>query len=231
MAGGYQAQPDDDGALSAQLLALRRRLDALESGLKRVGLHIDGATGNLIIDANALLTADFDGVLSPPAAGNNGVAISNGKIIANAAVFKDLLIDNDALTSPVSVAAGSDSADTFALTTTSTTRAQVDLPVPAGFSQALAFCVANVTGSNSTASSDSVDVGVWINGVSVGGLQAIQQTAPSTTGGATRGGSRLLTGLSGGNVTFQSRVRTGVAGWASFAGNSTNIDAIAVFLR
>jgi hypothetical protein len=180
-----------------------------------------------------ILSATFDGSLDPPEPGTTGWGIGgpDETPVFNNIVLRGGIIGNDALTSPVSIAAGSDSADSFALSTTSTTRAQVDLPVPAGFTQALAFCVANVTGTNSTASSDSIDVGIWINGVGVGGSQAIQQTAPSTTGGATRGGSRLLTGLAGGNVTFQSRVRTGIAGWASFAGNTTNIDAIAVFLR
>lgn len=58
MAGGYQSQPDDESSLPAQLLALTRRLDAVERGLKSVGLHIDGATGNLIIDANAIIAPD-----------------------------------------------------------------------------------------------------------------------------------------------------------------------------
>lgn len=231
MADGYQSKPSGIDAVVAQFVSIQKQLDDARRSLAGLGLHIDGPTGNLIIDANAMKTANFNGTLSPPAAGTTGVAIVNDTIIVNDIVLAGQIIGNDALTSPVSVAAGSASNDTFALTTTATTQATVTLAIPAGFTQALIFGVANVTGFNSTGSYDSVDVGIWIQGSSVGGLMAIEGTTPGGTVGATRGGSRLLTGLAGGNVTVQSRVRTGSAGWASSGANSTNLDAIAVFLR
>lgn len=231
MAGQYQSQPEDMAAIVAMIRKLEARLDSQNAALAGIGLHIDGATGNLIIDANAAMSSNFDGVLSPPAAGTMGWAGTGAAFIVNTLVAKNAIIDDNTLTNPVRFNAGHDDNASFALSTTMTSRASITFAVPAGFSTALVSGVANVTGRNSRAVLDFVACSVFVNGSGSGGTAALMDVAPGATGGASRGGAKVLTGLSGGSITVASYCQSGGAAWAADAFNTANIDASVVWLR
>ena len=85
---------------------------------------------------------------------------------------------------------------------------------------------------NTTASLDTLYVGVSINAVSPPGWASGQDVGPSGFCGATSTVSQLLTGLTGGGTfTIAARIRSAFAGWSANASNEANIDASVLFLR
>lgn len=226
MAGGYVAQPDDIGQLDAQLRKLQEQIDALTKGLKSIGLHVDGPTGNLIVDSNALLTANFDGTLSPPAAGTTGVAIVNDTIVVNTLIAKNLLIDDDALTSPVKADVADGVASGFSPNSSMATRITKTIAVPAGFTTALVMAV-STAGLSANASGSFSAVRTVING-SVGDT-ITSQAGANIAMSVNSAQSAILTGLSGSfDVATQSSGTTG--GVVAGSGNA-RIAASVVFLR
>jgi len=192
------------------------------------------------LDVTGAFVVDGSGTVNGPLA-VHGTATFDGNttIGGNAAITGTLslpagIIDNAALTSPVSPSAWhADSGSTvFAVSTTHTDRATTTVTVPAGYTQALIFAVGQASAVNSTGIVDTLYVGVVVNGVGTPGWAATQDVAPAGLGGAACAAGKLLTGLTGGGTfTVSTRIYSAYAGWAGNAANSCNIDASVLFLR
>jgi hypothetical protein len=228
MAGAYKHQPEGVARQRAELDGLQQQIDALRKALTGVGLHIDGATGDLVFDAShALRTENFDGDLGVPSAGTMGVALGgpHNTLVIDDIVLRGQIIGNNALTSPV---AADVAADTVAsLTYTSgifADRVTADLVVPSGFTQALVF--AHATAGTTFASPGTISVAAKIG--SVAGATISEVAGGGAANSPSAGFSRLVTGLSPGNLAVI--CMAGGTGGTSNSGNA-RISAIAVFLR
>lgn len=112
-----------------------------------IGLHVDGATGNLIIDEGEVQSGNY-------AAGSTGWALfPTGSAEFNSLTLRGGIIGNDALTNPVSVGLASNTQTNFAVATTQGTFAATPLTVPAGFTSVIIWSWAGASIYNSTASS------------------------------------------------------------------------------
>ena len=185
--------------------------------------EVDG-TLNVVGNLDVTGTANFDG---------------NTTIGGNAAITGTLslpsgIINNDALSSPVKpVWSHADSgASSFAVTTTMTNRATATVTVPTVYTQALIMAAGQASAVNTTASLDTLYVGVSINGTDPPGWASGQDVGSSGFGGATSSVSGVITGLTGGGTfTIAARIRSAFAGWSANASNEANIDASVLFLR
>lgn len=226
MADGYAAQdPDGIAALVARVRKLEQRLDAQRSALAGIGLHIDGVTGNLIIDANAAMSANFDGTLSPPAAGNNGWAGTGAAFIVNTLIAKNAIIDDDALNNPLAVGSADGTTTGITLPTSEGTLHTESVSVPAGFTQSIVLAIAQVGGQNPLGSGQFVSTRARINGVSGDNiLTSIDSTAVDH---GTAFFVDVLSGLSG---SFNVDAR-GLCTAGGFTGATARVSAMAIFLR
>jgi hypothetical protein len=222
-------QPGPTG-LEDLLTELFQRLDRLEKqAVLATGGTITVAAGEVI------QSADFDGAL-PATAGTMGWGLggSGASAVFNTAVFRNGIIGNDALTSPVFPKSVHADGNSFSLSTAQAAKATATVTVPAGFSQALVMAAGQVTARNSTTSQDALAVGVMINGVQAPGWAAQEDALSTSTlhasASCTAVGTSLLTSL-GASFTVQVRASSNIAAWAADSFNTANIDAIVLFLR
>jgi hypothetical protein len=139
------------------------------------------------------------------------------------------IINNDALAAPVRPGSGGVTQTNFALTTSPSVVAQQSIPVPSGYTQALVMNGVAAGAANSTASHDFLYVSASINGT--GGGETITTVYTGTYGSASAWAIRTLTGLNGGNITVETRVRSGNAAWPANGANAANTNALVLFLR
>ena len=226
---------------------IRKLLDkikALELQIRESTSNLLGTAGirltqlGMFIDSSLTVGGSLD-VTGPMTVGGTADFSGDTTIGGNAAITGTLslpagIINNDALSSPVKpVWSHADSgASSFAVTTTMTNRATATVTVPTGYTQALIMAAGQASAVNTTASLDTVYVGVSINGTDPPGWASGQDVGPSGFGGATSAVSQLLTGLTGGGTfTIAARIRSAFAGWPANASNEANIDATVLFLR
>jgi len=191
-----------------------------------------GVTGPATIGGTLGVTGAT--TLSAPTTVSGSLGVTGPMTVTGTLSLPAGIIDNAALTSPVKpIASHADSgASSFPVTTTMTNQATATVTVPAGYTQALILAVGQASAVNTTASLDTVYVGVSINAVSPPGWASGQDVGPSGFGGATSAVAQLLTGLTGGGTfTIAARIRSAFAGWSANASNEANIDASVLFLR
>lgn len=139
------------------------------------------------------------------------------------------IIGNDALAAPVSPGSAGLTQQNFATTTAGTVYAQASIAVPPGYTQALVMNGVSAGATNSGAGTDFLYVAASINGAQ-GGEQP-SQTAAGAYGSGSAFAIRTLTGLTGGSITVECRLRTGSGAWAAAAGNTANVNALILFLK
>lgn len=181
-------------------------------------VNINGdATVNGPLEVNG--DSEFNGAMTI-----NGAAAITGTLSLPAGI-----IGNDALASPIMVGRTSAAATGFGLTGSDQTFASTTIAVPAGFTQALVFVVCNVGAINPTGTDDFLYSKAMIEGVAsreVFGYVADNGGSVAVTTAK----SDLLTGLSGGDITFAVTVRAGTT-WSGNGSNRAYVEAQAVFLR
>lgn len=195
------AQKHNDLARRVEQQGSARRLESASIG--KGGLTIrDG--GKLIVDGDA----QINGTLSLPKG----------------------IIDNDALSSPITTGSAGLTQQGFAVGSTGSTFAVQAIPVPDGYSKAIVMNGVSGSAWNTTSSLGYLYVASMING-SPGGEVVTPATGPGT-GSATAFGVRTLSGLTPGSViTVGVYMRVGAGAWGASASNAANTNAIALFLR
>lgn len=182
-----------------------------------IGLHVDGATGNLIIDQGNAQSGNY-------AAGSAGWALfPTGNAEFNAITLRGGIIGNDALTSPLSMA--SSGAGQTGITPGATADYAGSLiPVPTGYTRAIVHCTVD-TSAIPGAGAPLLNITAVIAAV-VGSTAQVSSTSNMT---ASTSAIRTFTGLSGGTISIAARIWG--SGTFSAGGTSANCNAIAVFLR
>ena len=155
--------PDANPTLTAYLVRQRRQAErqANSSAFNRSGTSVT-AEGVQTVDGDLIIDGT-ETVNGPLAVHGTAAFDGNTTIGGNAAITGTLslpagIIDNAALTSPVSPSAWhADSGSTvFAVSTTHTDRATTTVTVPAGYTQALIFAVGQASAVNSTGIVDTL---------------------------------------------------------------------------
>ena len=140
------------------------------------------------------------------------------------------IIDNDALTSPISPLTAHTDGTNFSLATgPNVAKLTVSVPVPSGYTRALVITSANMNANNTSASADYAYLGLRINGDAVGWSLAAY-APPLIYCNVSNSASALLTGL-GSSFTVQAAASSASANWAADVNNTINLDAIVMFLR
>lgn len=187
------------------------------------GLHINGATGDLIIDQGEVQSENY-------VAGSTGWALKpTGDAEFSSLTLRSGIIGNDALASPADFGASGTSATGFGLTSTPTDRAASTIGVPSGYTRAIVMCTVDATAVN-TVLSGLLMLSANINGTR-GGENSGAPGPNSYYANASASAIRTLTGLSGGNITVAATVHCDAGTWAADTHNIANCNAIAVFLR
>lgn len=195
---------------------LVRRLQDLEREVREwKAANVFGLTGIKPEDGGT----SFDGYVHI-----NGPAKITGTLDLPAGI-----IGNDALASPVSPGSAGLTQQNFATSTGAATYAQASIAVPAGYSQALVMNGVSAGATNSGAGTDVLYVAASINGTAGGEQPA--QTAAGAYGSGSAFAIRTLTGLTGGSITVECRIRTGTGDWSAATGNTANVNALILFLK
>lgn len=195
---------------------LVRRLQDLERKVQELAAaNVFGTTGIRPMDGGT----EFAGYVTI-----NGPAKITGTLDLPAGI-----IGNAALASPVSPGSAGLTQQNFATSTAGAVYAQASIAVPAGYTQALVMNGVSAGATNSGAATDFLYVAASINGAS-GGEQP-SQTSAGAYGSGSAFAIRTLTGLTGGTITVECRLRTGSGAWAAAAGNAANVNALILFLK
>ncbi|MGY4543130.1 hypothetical protein ACVWY0_003058 [Arthrobacter sp. UYNi723] len=139
------------------------------------------------------------------------------------------IIGNAALAAPVSPGSAGLTQQNFATTTAGATYAQASITVPAGYTQALVMNGVSAGATNSGTASDFIYIAASINGTSGGEQPA--QTLAGAYGSGSAFAIRTLTGLTGGSITVECKIRTGSGVWAAATGNTASVNALVLFLK
>ena len=185
------------------------------------GLHVDGATGDLVADRGQFRSMNY----VPGSAGWGMQPSGNAEF--NDLTLRGGIIGNAALTSPVAMDNASGASNGFAVTIADQDLAVATIPVPAGYSQALVFIEVTTSAYNNTAVYAYLYVQALVNGIATRLMPAGTGTGTATVSTAK---SVTLTGLSGGTISVAARVRCD-NGWAAAAANRAYSETIVVFLR
>lgn len=161
--------------------------------------------------------------------GANGVTFGGSVVINGNLAVPNGSINNAALANPVSPGSAGLTQQNFATTTAGAVYAQASIAVPAGYTQALVMNGVSAGATNSGAATDFLYVAASINGAA-GGEQP-SQTGAGAYGSGSAFAIRALTGLTGGSITVECRLRTGSGAWAAAAGNTANVNALILFLK
>lgn len=116
----------------------------------------------------------------------------------------------------------------FAPTTTLTDVASANITVPSGFTQAVILVTVDVSAANTTASGAYLYVSARAG--AGGGGESFNYCPAGVAVAGPASAIRTFTGLSGGTITVNARVRTSAGTW-TYAANQANVNAIALFLR
>lgn len=224
-------ESDPMRALWKKIESLQERIFTLERAAPARSMSLTGADGSKItFDPEAI--QGFNGLqeLMFRLASADGTALFKGPVVIEGTLSLPAgIINNDALSSPMEPGSAGLSQSNFAVSTTATPRAQQSIAVPPGFSRAMVMNGVSVGAVNSTASGDFLYVSASINGT--GGGETPNVAYAGAYSSASAFAIRTLTGLSGGTITAEARVRSGSAAWAANAVNVAHTNAIALFLR
>ncbi len=190
------------------------------------GLHVDGATGSLIIDKGNTRSGNY-------VAGSTGWALDNaGNAEFNVLTLRGGIIGDAALANPVSFGQSNAGAGSFAVPVAATAIATTTIPVPAGYSRALVHATTAMTVWSTSTGTAAVYLQAGINAVTLvnASSAALDPAHGFNWAPLAASASKTLTGLSGGNITINACAGSLTALPAN-ASNSVNLDVIAIFLR
>jgi hypothetical protein len=210
--------------------------EKLNNVLANTGLSIP-SPGVTQVDGtlNVLGTQNVSGTLN--VSGNETVGgtlnVTGNTVIGGTLSLPNGIINNAALANPTAFGFGGNSSTGFAISTSSTAKSSVNIPVPTGFTQALIHCTVNGSAQNSTASSDFLFVSAHItmpSGDFGAGGEAFSGVAAGGWGNAAASAAGSFTSIGTGNITVSCMIRTGTA-WGATGANIANVDATVTFLR
>lgn len=222
---GAQAPPKDDW-LVRRVQDLERELREFKQALaQQTGMSFVG--GEIIIAADSVLrTSDFDGTTAPPAAGNNGLAITDGTLILNTLIAKNAIIGDEALTKPVDGAFANGTVGSLNIAGSLTTYDTETITVPAGFSEAFVMAT-STAGLSANASGALISTRPLIGGNN--GDIITSQAGANIAMSVSSTFSAHLTGL-GASFTVAVQASMPAGGAVANTGNA-RISALAIFLR
>lgn len=224
-------QPDPMRALWNKLEGLQDQLNVLQRAAPSRSMSISGDDGGKITFApegiRGYTSTDEETFWFSSA---DGAALFKGPVTIDGTLSLPAgIINNDALSNPLEPGSAGLSQSNFTITTSPTAKAQATIPVPMGYSEALVMNGVSAGAINSTANTDFLYVSASINGT--GGGETISTVHAGTYGSASAFAIRTLTGLNGGDITVETRVKTQNATWAANTTNLASTNAIVLFLR
>lgn len=224
-------ESDPMRALWKKIDGLQERIFTLERAAPARSMSLTGADGSKItFDPEAI--QGFNGLqeLMFRLASADGTALFKGPVVIEGTLSLPAgIINNEALSSPLQPGSAGLTQSNFALATSPGVRAQASITVPPGYTQALVMNGVSAGAANTTASHDFLYVAASINGT--GGGETATTVYTGTLGSASAWAIRTLTGLNGGNITVETRVRSGNAAWPANGANFANTNALVLFLR
>jgi hypothetical protein len=150
------------------------------------------------------------------------------------AIEANLASINTLITQVAAFGANGASAFNFALSTTSTAKASMTVPIPAGFTRALVHATVNASVENTSAAYDYFYVRANITAPGSGGSTGGQGFVGLANGGWDSASASAVTNLSGltpGSITVSCLVNAGGGAWAAATSNTANVDASITFLK
>jgi hypothetical protein len=176
-----------------------KRIAALETRVRE--LASVRSLSSTSIGEGGLRSENFDGDVDGGTVGSHGWALTGDELIVGDIVLRGGIIGNDALTSPISVAADSGQSRNFSIGPgSSTARATASVAVPAGFTRAVVTATSDLVVWNDNSFQSTVNLYTEINGASAT-FHPAHAIPASTYGSVSSTYSRILTGLNGGTVT------------------------------
>lgn len=217
--GGFNPKGED--WIAREFAEMRRELRELKAANPFAAMGIKPMPDGLVVEGYETVNGPLE---------VNGESEFNGSLSINGPLhLQPGSIENDALTSPISVGRASEATTGFAVTVADQTLSTTTIPIPAGYTQALVFVVCNVGALNPTANDDFLYSKAVINGV--GSREVFGYVANNNGSVAvTTAKSDLLTELSGGVITCAVTVSAGAA-WTAKSANRAYVEAQAIFLR
>ncbi len=187
-------------------------------------LHIDGPTGNLIIDNGDIRSGNY-------VAGTSGWDLApTGNAEFNSLTLRGGIIGNDALTNPVNFGGIGYSATAFTVTSSSTAVVTRTITIPTGFTQAAIIGVSTAGAVNGSTGAGYLYIQTVINGT--GG--AVMPAYGGPSGGwafVAASAMRTLSGLTTPGVITVTANLYASGAWGSNASNIANLDVICLFSR
>lgn len=179
-----------------------------------------------------MASRNFDGTLDPPAAGTRGWGLTAaGDAIFNDLILRGDIIGNDALANPVYPVAAGGSAGNFAIDSTPhSSKCEVDVAVPDGYTQVLVQTSVDLTVFNSSGGG----LYVYANahpGSAAPGVNSECYVPNSEGRSFSNSAQNLLTGLSGGSIAIKGEAYTSSGTVPASAFTWINVSAILLFLR
>lgn len=225
--------PPGEDDIPRRLRALEAQVAALASARSLEAATIGG--GGLIVKGGQIEVQDASGAMQA-LLDDSGIDVDGTLHVSGNTVIDGTLslpagiIDNDALANPVSAATFTASS-VLSLTFTNAYQSFLtkNIPVPAGFTEAVVMATVVATGIASSSSPATAEcraviggnIGPSIAALSSGGVVAVSPH------------SVHLTGLSGGNIAVVAQARDGTSGGGSLGSglSGCQLSGFAIFLR
>lgn len=207
--------------------------DALLDVIRRQGRELKESTSNLLGSAGIrlkpgrmIVEQSLDVVGDLTATGNT--------VIGGTLSLPAGIIDNDALTNPLTTANGWSDADGFGLSTTNTTICTFTRIVPEGYTEALVDVSGVIFALNPTTSVDYLYTRVWIDSPVANhwSREILSMMGPNNGSASLAVGRKpRLTGLTAGQaITVRLTARTAFASMSAPA-NGATVEALLIFAR
>ena len=208
---------------------LVREIADLKRDLRELRQSLGAITGMTFLNGS-IKTNDFNGVLDPPAAGSNGWAVTAAGVgIFSQLALADGIIGDDALANPVATAVVNNSNGGLNGSSSAVTVVSANIPVPAGFTRAQVLLIGSCGATCNASGGSYIEMAAQI-GAAVGHTNAAWIPAGVGNGGTANFG-RVVTGLSGGNITVQMRALETTPANIAAGTVGGDLSATAVFLR
>jgi hypothetical protein len=221
--------PDGPDWMVRELADLRRMIES-----ERSARSLEAATigaGGLTVAGGTIKSADFDGDVIADTSGTMGWGLGgpSGNAVFNNITLRGGIIGDDALTNPVQAAIADGASGGYTFTGTAAVYETVNVPVPAGFSQALVMAVATVGMTAITTGSTPLQGQARINGVLGQSIAATCATNSSMSVHAPF--ALLVTGLSGGTFPISSMAWVNAPANVTAGSCNAQVAATILFLR
>jgi hypothetical protein len=219
--------PGREGAITAELREIKRRLKDLETASSLSSSAI-GEGGIDVYGDGSIRSADFDGT-GPEDPGTTGwwLGGENAGAVFNQLALREGIIGNDALANPVTFGQASSFQQGFESTTSDVLLAATSIPVPEGFTQAIVISTAYIGFFNTSGADTYLYVQTRIHNENAGEVPVYSNDGTWRGGTATK--TKLLAGL-GSSITIASVIRS-LAPMPYDASARTFVEALAIFVR